>query len=164
MMSGLLFAAAQLVGHLVAFAGHAHLLKHFGDALVDGMLVFPAGGLEHEGQVGLHGAVGEELEILKHDAHASAQGRHVFALDVAHVVAQHGGFFGLLQVEFGIEGLEQRGLAGAHLADKVDELAGVQLKVDALEHVEFLLRHAGRAVSDEWLLLFHDGLVFFPGG
>ena len=61
--------------------------RHLVDALVDARGVLPAGGLQEEGEVVLHAAVHQELEILEDDADPAAQLWHVFCAKALQVVA-----------------------------------------------------------------------------
>ena len=144
----LLLAAGELVRHLVALGLHAHLLEHLGDALLAAVALLPAGGTEDESEVVVDVAVDEELEVLEDNANATAEGRYLAAADVAHVVAEHLGA-AAVDVELAVHGLHQAGLAGAHGADEIEELAAIDLEVDILENNVFLLVDIDGLVANE---------------
>ena len=48
-------------------------MEHIADALVYVDFVFPSCGFEDEAEVGVHAAVGKELEVLEDDAEFLAQ-------------------------------------------------------------------------------------------
>ena len=129
----LLLAAGELVGHFVAFVGHAHLGQHLVDALLAGGGFFPSRGTEHKLQIGIHIAIHKKLKILKHNAYLAAQHRHLLAAQRAQVIIKHTRLAGS-RGHFGIQRFEQRALAGAHGAYEIHHLTGLNGETHVLEH------------------------------
>ena len=129
----LLFATAEFVWVFVNFFGQLDEVEHFVDALPTLSLALPAGGSEYEVEVLAHGVVGQQLKVLEDDAQLLAQFGDVFSLELAQIEAQDFGAAGA-EGQFAVEGLEQGALAGAYLADDVDELAFVDVKFNVLKH------------------------------
>ena len=71
------FLLAQLVGHFQAFSTHSHMPEHITDAVLDFGLVFPAGSLKDELQVGIHSTVTQELKVLEYNADATTKFRNI---------------------------------------------------------------------------------------
>ena len=152
----LLFATTQLVGHTVGFVGHAHHAQHVVDAPAGVVALLPSRGLQHKLEVLAHSAVGQQLEVLEHDAHLPSQGRHMLALQCQQVAIEHSGIVGLVDIQLLVDGLQQRTLARPYPADDVDELALVDLQVDVGKHTRAVeLTDVGILVIEEhWDLRF----------
>ena len=73
---------------LIAFVEHSYSFEYFFDASLDFGFVFPAGGLKYELEVRIGAAVGQQLEILKHDANLAAQVGNVPAADGVEVIVE----------------------------------------------------------------------------
>lgn len=131
----LLLAARKFVGLLIVFVGHAHALEHLVDALVDGGTVGPAGSAEHEAQIVLGTAVGEQTEVLEDYAYLTTQVGNVGPTYGTQVIVEHARA-ARGHGHVGIERLEQTRLAAAHLADDVDKLALPYPQVYVLEGYE----------------------------
>ena len=140
------------LGRMRQCAGHGHaLLLAAGEELrVDVGLVFQMDQLQHVGHTLLdlsaadvghvhgerdvlidrHG--GDEAEVLKDDAHLTAQIGDLVAADLRNILAVHQdtALAGLLLPE---DELEQGGFACAGVAQQEDELAVVHMEVDVLQ-------------------------------
>ena len=108
-----------------------------------------------------HRAVAEEVEVLEHHADVAALLRgvllahlvqHAVAIVIADQLAVDVEAAGvdLLQV---VHAAQQGGLAGAGRADQAGDLAGVDLQVDAFEHVEVAEGLPHVHGLDHWRLL-----------
>ena len=150
----LLFAAGELVRHLVGLAAHAYVIQHFRDALADGLAVFPAGGPEDEIEVVLDAAVRQQLEVLEHDAEFAAEVGDVLVADAFEGIAADFAF-ALFQDILGDHGPDERSLAGADLADDVDEVAGTDFHVKAVDDGRFAVEDVGFPEGDDGRGVFH---------
>ena len=147
----LLLAAGELVRHLVGFGSHAHGLQYFRYAGVDEGPFLPAGCAQHELQVALHGTVREQLEILEHDAHRTAEEGDIPAPD-AHKVVSAGGGFPLVDGVFGRDGADDGGFSGTHLSYDVHEVSGLDVHVQRVDDYVFTVEDIGVFEMDERLL------------
>ena len=118
----LLFATRKLVGHLVAFRLHIDLRQDFIDAGVDFVLLPPAGGLEDEGEVVIDRAVGQELEILEHDAQAPAKVGDLLPLDAPQVEVEQA-CLARADGDFAIEGFQEAAFPRPDFPDDVNKLS-----------------------------------------
>ena len=94
-----------------------------------------AGHIEHmhgKGHVLVHGHAGDQPEILKDDAHLTAQVRDLVAAQLGYVLAQHGHLTGGRQ-SLPQDQLEQGGFACAGVTQQKDELAFIHMEVDILQ-------------------------------
>ena len=147
----LLLAAGELVRHLVRLGGHAHGLQHFHDAGVNGAALLPAGGAEHKLQVGLYGAVLQQLEILEHHPHGTAEVGDVPALDI-HKVIPTGRGLTLEDAVFCGDGSDDRRFAGAYLSHDVHEVPGLHVHVERVNDYVFSVKNVGFLEVNERLL------------
>ena len=166
----LLLASRKLVGHLVGLVGHPYVLQDLPDALVDGILVFPAGRLEHEFQVALDGPVHEELEILEDDADLSPQiGDFLVPQSVQLVSADPAVAFQERILRY--HGADDGSFSRADLAHDVDEVAGKYLHVETIDDGIFPVKDVRSLEGNQRLVfccqicvIFHDYakiLLFF---
>lgn len=133
----LLFSARELVWHLEGFGGHSYAPEDAVDACFACRAVAPSGCLEHEVEVGICGAVGQQLEVLEDNAYASAQEGDVAAADGREVVVEYSGAAGCKRY-FGIKRFEQRSLAAADTAEEVNKLSGCDAECDVGERHMFV--------------------------
>ncbi len=121
-------------------------MQNLVDAAADRALVRPARSAHNVVKVVEHVAVDQQLVVLKHDAHAAAQMRYLATPYAAQVEPDDFGV-AAAQIDLGIERFEQRALAAADTAYKVDELAGIDTQIDIRQNE--LVAHvvAARAAS-----------------
>ena len=112
---------------------HFHFFQHVLDALVNLGLLLPSRRLQHKGQVVIYRAVAQELEVLKDDAHLSAQGRDVFLFHGEKVVIQYHSIVGFVNVQLEIECLQECALAGSHASDDIDEFTFIYMEINILQ-------------------------------
>ena len=116
----LLLATAELVRESLLLAGQADEIEHRRHLLADDVLR-SADHLEGEGDVLVHGAVGQQLVVLEDVADVAAQVGH---LAVGHLVDVPPGdpHRALLGALLAVHHPQQRALAGARRAHEEDEL------------------------------------------
>jgi len=127
--------------HLVALVAKAHLLQHFLHLGIHGLAVLPSGAAHHEGEVLVHRAVPQQLEILEHDADLAPQEGNLPPLQLAQVEAGHVPF-ALLEGQVAVQGAHQAALAAAGAAHQINELPGANGKVHVVQHQVFALEDA----------------------
>ena len=76
--------------------------------------------------------VGIRPEILKDNAHLTAQIRHLMAVQAGNILAQHG-HLALTGQLFAQQQLEQGGFACAGMAQQEHELAVVHMEIDIVQ-------------------------------
>lgn len=122
----------------IALVDHVDLGEDFANAFIHVGFFAPSGSFEYELEVVVDGAVGEELEILEHDAHASSQERDIGGAQIEEVVASDEAGFAF-EGEFGVECFEEAGFAAADTAYEVDELSLFDFEVYVAEDDVVLL-------------------------
>ena len=140
--NALLLAAGELVRHLVGLGTHAHGFQHFPDAFVDTVPLLPAGGAEHELQIGLYAAVREQLKILENHAQGTPEIGDVPFFQGAQVVAA-GLTLALEELVFRRNGADDGGFAGAHFAHNVHKVSGPDVHVQVVQHHRFSVQDIG---------------------
>ncbi len=141
--NALLLAAGKLVGHLMGLCDHAYFFEHLVDALFAAFAVFPARGFEDKFEVGIGGAVHQQLEILKHDAYAAAQKGDVLAAQIPKVEIEYAGL-AARDGHFAVQGFQQRRLARTHAA----HLAGGYAEIHILQHNVLMAQDVDALVFD----------------
>ena len=139
----LLLTAGELVGVGILAVGKAHLLEQLPCVGVDLVLRALLDQNRGLGDVLQHGIVGEEVEVLKHQAEGGldaaqlgAAGEHRLAVDVP------GGIFAQIGQIAAVHGLQQRGaaqqraLAAARRADDGHHLTLLHRQGDVVEHLQ----------------------------
>jgi len=119
----LLLTTGERIRHARLASCHIDEVEYPGatTATVVGMLT--TGGTEHEVEVGLDAAIGEELEILKDDANLSAKIGQLAWLEGKEVVlVEDSGFISLPQIEIAVDGTEKGRLACPYPTDEINEL------------------------------------------
>ena len=132
----LLLATREFARHLLGLVAHADFGQHLDDAAIYLLIVGPSRGLQDKTEVAIDGAVVEQLEVLKDDAHLLAKSGDATAAQSQHALAKDVGTFGVLgiDVELAVDGLQQRTLTRTDTADEVDKLTLVDLKIDILQY------------------------------
>ena len=104
----LLLATREFARHLLGLVAHADLCKHLDDAAVYLLIVGPSRGLQDKTEVAIDGAVVEQLEVLKDDAHLLAKGGDAASAQSQHALAKDVGTFGVLgiDVKLAVDGLQ----------------------------------------------------------
>ena len=133
----LLLAAGEFVREAVFLAFEADGLEDLGHGVADDAAAL-ADDLHGEGDVGEHGFLRQQAEVLEHDADPAAEPGHAPAGDVGDVLAGHVDGAGGGAVLFEDEAQEGR-FAGAGGADEEGEFATVDLKVDRIQRGSRLL-------------------------
>ena len=85
-----------------------------------------------KGDVFVHSHGGDQPEILKDNAHLTAQIRHLMAVQAGNILAQNG-HLALTGQLFAQQQLEQGGFACAGMAQQEHELAVVHMEVDIVQ-------------------------------
>ena len=152
----LLLSAGQAVRVLVLLLQKAHAVEQLLGQLIGlGLGLFA----QHDGRqrdVLLHRLVREDVEVLEHHAHVLAQ-----LVDVGALGGQLGALvehLALLRDFQKVQAAQERALAGAGRADDGNDLALLNLFVDALQHVQLAeglvqiddLNHRPSASSHRW--------------
>lgn len=128
----LLFAARKGIGHAVTLVLESDELQHLFDTLFALLSVVPTGGLEYELEVFVHGAIGEQLEVLEDDAETATEISDLAPLDVSQIVFEDFSE-STADRQLGIEALEQAALARSYLTYKIYKLAFANVKVNIFE-------------------------------
>lgn len=130
----LLFSARQLVRHFVGLVAHPYKTQHFFYAFPAIGLIFPSCGFQNKRQVFIDSAVAQQLEVLEHNAHLPAKGRHLLALESHHVSVEDYSAVSFIYVQLIIYCIQQRTLSRTYLADDVDKGAVADFEVNISEH------------------------------
>ena len=142
----LLFAAAQLVRHLIAAVRQSDQFQHLRHALTSLCFASPAGGSQHKVKVLFGRHLLKQLEILEHYTQTPAQHRHIAVAQPNHVKAKHMGFLPRLYRYFGIQALQKGTLAAAHFAQQIHKLALRHAEVDVAQHYSLALSQCNAPV------------------
>ena len=83
----------------------------------------------------------QQLEVLEDDTHLSAESWDTAPFDVGHFLAQNNGLLGILtvNVQFTVDGFQQRALTRSDTSDEIDELSLFGLKVYIFQNQAFVL-------------------------
>ena len=128
----LLLTAGQALGVDVGLVGQTYAGQQLVCTGRDGLFVLQLqqGGCQLK--VLFHGQVGEQVEVLEHHAHLLAHGIDV-CLVYLHTLKLDGAGGGGLQP---VQAAQKGGFAAAGRANQANHVAAVDIKVDALQHIQ----------------------------
>ena len=127
----LLFAAGKGVRISLGLILQMHQFQHVLHTVTD-LLALDIGDVHGKSDVLVHSHGGDQTEILKDNAHLTAQIRHLMAAQPGNILAQHShlAFAGQLLAQ---QQLEQGGFACAGMAQQEHELTVVHMEVDIVQ-------------------------------
>ena len=127
----LLLTAGEQVGVDLCLVLQVDKLQHVIHALLD-LLVPDVGNMHGKGNVLVNGHGGDEPEILKDDAHLTAQVGDLAAAQAGNIlpIHQHAALGGGLLAQ---DQLEQGGFARARVTQQKNKLAVIHMEVDILQ-------------------------------
>lgn len=121
------------MGHFVCLGLHVNLLQDFLYALVHAFPVLPSGATQDEEQIVVHGAVHQQLEVLKDDSDAATQVRDVaFFEPVQGEISDTA--FSFSEREFSDEGSDDGSFSTADFSNQVYKFAGLDAQIDMGQH------------------------------
>ena len=127
-----LLAAGEHGGVDVGLVGQTYAGQQLVCAGRDGLFVLQLQQGRCQLKVLFHGQVGEQVEVLEHHAHLLAHGIDV-CLVYLHTLKLDGAGGGGLQP---VQAAQKGGFAAAGRANQANHVAAVDIKVDALQHVQ----------------------------
>ena len=128
----LLLTAGEALGVGVGLVSQTHARQQLVGAGRDGFLVLQLQQAGCQLKVLFHGQVGEQVEVLEHHAHLLAHGVDVRLVYLHPLKLDGAGGRGLQPVQAAQKG----GLAAAGRANQTNHVAAVDIKIDALQHVQ----------------------------
>ncbi len=140
------------MGHLVGLAVHSDVLEDLGYPLVYQFLILPSGGFEHEAEILLDAAVHQQLEILENHAETAAQIGDILLPDADKVIAADLGAAFQDRI-LGYHRADDGSLAGADFADDVDEVAGEDVHIQAVDNRGLAVYYVSPLEGDD--CIFH---------
>ena len=128
----LLLTAGQALGVGVGLVGQTYAGQQLVCTGRDGLFILQLQQAGGKFKVLFHGQVGEQVEVLEHHAHLLAHGVDVRFVHLHAFKLDRAGGGGLQPVQAAQKG----GLAAAGRADQANHVAAVDIKVDALQHIQ----------------------------